>query len=121
LGSIDPSHEFETFKGDVGEGPAGEFCGFLKTFRKLPSVDTILLDPKGAVVPDDPSTQYALCGALAHKTSKDNFSRVITYVQRLPAEFGVLFVRDILKRDKDIANTKDFIRWASGPGGKILT
>jgi len=120
LGAINPKHEFEVFKGDVGEGPAAEFCAFLKVFRKLPNPDAILLDPKGSEVPSEPATLYALCGALAHKATGDNFGRIMIYIHRLPPEFSVLFVRDVMKRKPDIQNTKDFIKWASGPGAKIL-
>lgn len=121
LGTIDPKHELEVFKGDVGEGPAAEFVAFLKVYRKLPNVDTILLDPKKVEVPTDPATLYALCGALAHKATGDNFGRIMTYIERMPTEFSVLFVRDVMKRKPEIQNTSDFIKWASGPGAKLLT
>lgn len=121
LGVVDPSAEFSVFKGAVGEGPASEFLGFLKVYRKLPSPDAILLNPKKAEVPKDPATLYALCGALSHRTTANNFGRVMEYIMRLPAEFGVLFVRDATMRTPELTNTKDFIVWASGPGAKLLT
>lgn len=120
LGVCDASEELETFQGDVGEGPAAEFCAFLKIYRKLPSPDSILLDPKGAKVPSDPATIYALCGALAHKTTENNFDSVMTYISRLPAEFSVLFVRDAIKLNEALKTTKTFIAWASRPGAKLL-
>lgn len=133
LGAIDPAHEFAAFKGDVGEGAAAEFCAFLKIFRKLPSPDAILLNPKGAEVPTDPATLYALCGALASRTTGDNFGRIMEYVGRMPAEFSVLFVRDATRCRKPaqakpcgecsncgVTATKDFITWAAGAGSKIL-
>lgn len=121
LGTVDSALEFEIFKGDVGDGPAAEFLGFLKIYRKLPSPDAIILNPTKEPVPKDPATLYAVCGALAHRTSEDNFSRVMKYVSRLPAEFGVLYVRDAIARVKTLTNTKEFITWASGPGAKLLT
>ncbi len=138
LGVIDPSMEFPVFCGDVGpernetrsgavfcgdvgEGPASEFLGFLRVFRTLPSPDLILVNPDKAQVPDDPATLYALCGALAYRTTADNFGRLMTYIGRLPAEFGVLYVRDALARKPEIANSKAFIQWAAGDGAKLLT
>lgn len=121
LGCIDPLVEFDVFRGDVGQGAASEFLGFLKIFRKLPNPDAILLDPKGAQVPTDPATLYAICGAMAFRTTADNFGRIMQYISRLPEEFGVLFVRDAMARKPDIAQSKDFINWASGPGAKLLT
>ncbi len=120
LGVVDASLEFPAFRGDVGEGAAAEFLAFLKIFRKLPSPDAILMDPAKAEVPTDPATLYALCGALAHRTTKDNFGRLMTYIGRLPGEFGVLYVRDAIKLKPEVQTSMDFIRWASGDGAKLL-
>ena len=121
LGLVDSESEFEMFKGDVGEGAASEFCGFLRIWRKLPSPDAILMNPKGADVPEESATLYALCGALAHRVTPDNFGRIMEYVNRLPGEFSVLFVRDSLRRCPGIKVTKDFITWATTNGTKLLT
>ena len=120
LGNIPASTEFESFKGDVGEGPAAEFTAFLKMARDLPSPDAILLNPEGSEVPNEAATRYAICGAMAARTSPDNFGIVMKYISKLPAEFGVLFIRDAMAKDKAIAQSPDFIKWASGPGAKIL-
>lgn len=121
LGVIDSTSEFSVFKGDVGEGAAAEFCAFLKVFRKLPSPDAIVLNPAGTEVPNEPGTLYALCGALANKTTEVNFNRIMTYVTRMPSEFSVLFVRDAIRRKPAIQSSADFIKWASGPGAALLT
>lgn len=120
LGATDSALELEVFKGDVGEGAAAEFCGFLKIYRNLPSPDSIMLNPAKAEIPNDPATLYALCGALAHKTSADNFGRIMTYIGRMAPEFTVLYVRDAIRRKPEIQATKEFIDWASGPGAKLL-
>ncbi len=121
LGVVDPALEFPVFKGDVGEGAAAEFCGFLKIFRDLPNPDVIILNPIGANVPTNPATLYALCGALSAKASPDNFGRIMQYIARMPKEFSVLFVRDTIRRSPAIQTSKDFIAWAAGDGAKILT
>jgi ATPase family associated with various cellular activities (AAA) len=121
LGKVSPNLEFETFKGDVGEGPASEFLGFLKIYRKLPSPDAIIMNPKGIEVPDDPATLYALMGALSHKASPDNFASLMDFVGRVPPEFAVLFVRDALKINPKIQTTKEFITWAAKDGAKLLS
>jgi hypothetical protein len=121
LGIVPPELEFPVFKGDVGEGAAAEFLGFLKICRQLPNPDTILLNPSKAPVPKDPATLYALCGSLAHRSTPDNFGRILIYVERMPPEFTVLYVRDALARCPDIQNSADFIKAASGPLAKILT
>lgn len=121
IGTTAPTREFEVFKGDVGEGAAAEFTAFLKIYRKLPSPDAVLLNPTTTAVPNDPATLYALCGALAQRTTQVNFGAAITYVQRMPAEFSVLYVKDAIKKTPEIQNTRDYITWATGAGAKILT
>lgn len=113
--------EFETFSGDVGEGPASEFLAFLKIFRSLPNPDAILLNPKKVEVPDDPATLYAISGALVARTTDVNFGRALTYIKRLPPEFSVLYVKDAMAKCPDITTTKDFIDWASKEGADLLT
>ena len=120
LGCVPPEAEYDTFKGDVGEGAAAVFKGFLNVYRKVPNPDVILLDPLKAEVPSDPATLYAIAGAIAYRATQANFDRVLAYANRLPPEFGVLVVRDSVKRCPDCQYTKAFIKWASGPGAKIL-
>lgn len=120
LGTV-PKLEFEVFKGDVGEGAAAEFVAYLKIFRNLPNPDAIILNPTKAVVPKDPATIYAVCGALSHRTTPDNFGRIMTYIKRLPNEYSVLFIRDAIQKCPDIQTSKDFITWAAGDGAKLLS
>lgn len=103
---------FANVAGDVGEGAAAEYTGFRRIYAGLPNVDALLLNPAKADVPTDPAVLYALTGALAHKTSKDNFDRVSEYVARMPAEFQVMCVSDAMKLQPEIKSTKAFIAWA---------
>jgi hypothetical protein len=103
---------FGNIAGDVGEGAAAEYAGFRKIYEALPNIDGILMNPSKSDVPNEPAVLYALTGALAHRTSKDNFDRVSEYVSRLPAEFQVMCVSDAMKLHPDIKNTKAFITWA---------
>lgn len=112
LGVVPSEAEFECFKGAVGEGYAAEFVGFLRIFRKLPNPDAILMNPTTSEVPTDPPTQYAICGALAHRATVGNFDRFTTYVDRLPPEFSVLAVSTAARRDPELANTQAFTQWA---------
>jgi hypothetical protein len=122
LGITAPQSELEVFSGDVGEGPASEFLAFLKVFRNLPSPDAILLDPKKIPVPTDLATLYALCGALAHKATRNNLANALTYVRRIPKqEFSALFMKDCISRNKELAETKSYIDWASKEGADLLT
>lgn len=105
--------EYDLYAGCVGEGAAAEFTGFLRVFRKMTSPDVVLNDPKNAPVPEDPATLYAMCGALAARATEQTFERIVTYSDRLQPEFSVLTIRDSLKKEPELANTRPFIQWAA--------
>lgn len=113
LGVVPDEAEFDTFKGDVGEGAAAEFRGFLKIYRKLPSPDVALMDPLGTDVPTDPATLYAMAGAIASRATRENFDRVIAYAERMPPELTVVVVRDAYQRDKTITASAAYTRWCA--------
>lgn len=103
---------FANIAGDVGEGAAAEYTGFRKIYESLPNVDALLLNPAKADVPSDPAVLYALTGAIAHRTTKDNFDRVSEYLGKMPPEFQVMAVSDAMKLKPEIKNTKAFVAWA---------
>jgi len=112
--------EYELIKGTVGEGAATELLGFLKIFRSLPNPDAVLMNPDQADVPTDPATLYAICGALAPKASEQSMDRLVKYANRLPAEFSVLLVRDSIRNDKQVVNTRAYIEWASAHSDVLI-
>jgi MoxR-like ATPase len=112
--------EFELLKGTVGEGAAAELLGFLRIFRNLPNPDLVLLAPDKVDVPTDPATLYALCGALARKASDQTVERLLGFAGRLPAEFSVLLVRDSIRSDQGIVNSRAFIEWASAHSDVLI-
>lgn len=112
IGKCPPGCEYEIYAGAVGEGPGGEFTAFLRIWRSLPNPDAVILDPDGYKVPTDPATLYALSGALAEKSSNNNFSQVVKALGRMPKEFSVLAVTMATRRDKSLSNTKAFTTWA---------
>jgi len=105
--------DYDLAKGVVGEGYASEFIGFIKIFKSLPDPDMVLMAPSKAVVPTDPATLYAICGAVATKASDQNMKNVVEYANRLPVEFSVLLIRDCITRDDSLLKTRAFVEWAS--------
>lgn len=108
----DPDVEYDLFRGTVGDGAAAEFMGFLRVWRELPSVEGILADPSSAPVPDDPAALYAVCEALAEHAATETAPALAAYAGRLPAEFGVLLMRDAVCRDEGMIRTPAFAGWA---------
>jgi hypothetical protein len=109
--------ESDMIAGTIGDGQAAMFMGYLKYYRDMPNLDEILMNPTTAPVPKDnqPATRYAICVGLAARSTPDNFARVMTYVERAFAkhkEFQVLVVKDSIGKDREIATTKTFYKWA---------
>ena len=104
--------ELAIFEGTVGHGAAIEYMAFLGLFRNLPSIDAILLNPDKAPVPHDAGTLWAIAAALARRASDQNLRRVITYLDRMPAEYAVLTVKDAVARDHGLTSTQEFTQWA---------
>ena len=105
--------DFDLTKGVTGEGYAAEFVGFMNIYKSLPDPAMVIMAPKKAEVPTDPATLYAICGAVAQKTSEQNMKNVVEYANRLPVEFSVLLIRDCVNRDENLVKTRAFIEWTS--------
>lgn len=108
---IEPEIEYELLSGTVGAGAATEFIGFLRICRDLPDVDGILAEPAKSAVPDDTAVLYALCGALARRVDPKNAKSAIQYANRLPGEFSVLLVKDIIRLRPELLKSQVFIEW----------
>ena len=109
----------DIYKGTVGEGPAAEFMAFADVIKDLPSVDEIKLNPTKTVVPESPATLFALTTALASAVSPNNMDILMKYIDRMPAEFQVVFMRDALIRDDAVAKTKSFMDWGVKNGALL--
>lgn len=111
--------------GAVGEGAATEFAAFQKLYAQLPNIDQILIDPKSVPIPTNPAVLYSLASALATKVTPANFGRIAEYVNRMvaagSAEFGVLCVRDCLRRDGTLASTQAFVKLATSELGRLIS
>ena len=105
--------EFEAFAGAAGEGFASELMGFLQIYRQLPDPKLILLNPDSAEIPQDPASLYAVVGALARYAKPDTMDALVSYANRLPAEFSVLLMTDAEKHNPAIVNTRAYATWAA--------
>jgi MoxR-like ATPase len=100
--------------GCVGEGPAAEFCAFVHVFQQLPNVDEVLANPAGCNVPTDPAVLYALSGAIVQRcrgADDTTLGAAVTYAGRMPAEFGVLTVRDVASVNPKVLNVPQCGEW----------
>lgn len=122
---LPPAVQHMAFEGAVGAGAATEFSAFLSLYAELPSIDQILVDPKSVKIPTKPATLYAVASAVAYRATQQNFPRVSQFVQRLVddnrGEFGVLLIRDAMRREPKVTQTTAFAKLATGPLGELIS
>ncbi|HET6843504.1 MAG TPA: MoxR family ATPase [Candidatus Angelobacter sp.] len=108
----DADLEHDLIAGTVGDAAATEFSAFLATFRNLPNIDAILMNPGREPVPGNAAAQFAVASALAHCATDGNFDRICMYLDRMPKEFSVMSVRDALLRHPAVQHTPAYTKWA---------
>tara|TARA_R100000808_G_C2153825_1_gene164412 strand:+ start:2261 stop:3316 length:1056 start_codon:yes stop_codon:yes gene_type:complete len=99
------------YAGCVGTGAAAQFAGFERTWGKLPKMETIVMNPEGAKVPEELDVKYAVSGAVAAYANKQNIDQLFKYANRLPKEFQVTLVKDMIIRDESLQETNAFETW----------
>lgn len=99
--------------GTISEGVAREFLGFCRIYSNLPRLSDILANPISIPVPVEPAVRYALTGSLAHNTNHSNVANVMQFVTRMPVEFQVIFLREVLRQDHTLKSNPTVIAWIS--------
>jgi hypothetical protein len=97
--------------GRVGEGYATEVIEFARIANQLPPLESILMNPTKAPVPENMSALYMVSGMLAHSATANNFDSVATYADRMPPEFQAMMVKDAMTLHPEVTTTKAFAKW----------
>ncbi len=108
-----PEALFELAEGAVGPGFTAEFLAFRALYGKMPDPQDCIDNPTTAEVPDpdEPGITYALCGAMARKVTMKNLGGAIAYIDRIPVEFAVLFIKDLKTLHPKIMSQKVYVDW----------
>lgn len=98
--------------GAVGNGPGGEFLGFLKVWQSVTPLKDIIADPHGAKVPSELSMKYAtamnISGALDAKEPA-KLAALHTYLKRMDEEHVILAWKMAIHRDEELLATAEFL------------
>lgn len=97
--------------GTISEGVAREFSSFCQIFKDLPTVADIARDPTGIRMPDEPSTLYAISGSVGNHCTESNIDKLMQFVERMPIEFQIITLRDVVKRKKDLIQNASVRGW----------
>jgi len=107
--------------GAVGDGAATELIGFLHAYGELPSYDEIAAAPDTARIPVGVSSLYAVAAMVADNTTNATLKTAFTYALRLPEEFGVLLIRDIVRANKNVIKRPEFLAFLKTELGKLIS
>lgn len=107
------SIRFALMQGTIGEGPTAEFLGYLKIWQELPDLESIVKDPKRARVPsiDRPDILYGVTTMLSSRATPENFAAMAKYIERIPQEYGVAFMKEAIRIHEELAETDTFIEY----------
>ena len=97
--------------GCVSEGLAREFIGFCSIYADLPTISQIVANPEGITMPDEPSVMYALSGSLANHASPDNMDKLYKFILRMPIEFQIVTLREVVRRNKAMVQVPAVQNW----------
>lgn len=99
-------------EGKVGKGAAAEWVSARDMMRRMPSIDTIRLQPDQAELPEEPAVKYAVSTALSMSAEAELFERDMVYMGRMPREFQMVYVTDVLRRHPEVKRSTTFVHWA---------
>jgi len=112
-------NSLEVHTGCVGKGAATELNAFMRLANDAPSLDSIIMNPDSAPVPDNTSLQYLVVCGLARRAEKGNVDRVAKYLSRMGQPMRVLCWRDMLKVSPQLQQTKQGILWLTSEGKEL--
>lgn len=107
----DDSVTLELASGIIGEPAAQQLMATIRLSHQMPRFDDIIADPKGTKIPTQPDAQMLVVYELAGRADEKNIRPLMTYVERLPAEFAVTFTKSAVMRKPDLLDTDAVNDW----------
>lgn len=103
----------EVIEGTVGHAASIEFMAFIRVFRELPDYESIVADPATTILPKGAGAKYAVSAMLTQRTQHKDMKPVMQYVNRLDKEFQILATQEMTRRNKKLAESSSYIKWAA--------
>lgn len=106
--------------GTVSQGVAREFIGHTKIYEDLVTIDEVKSNPQTARIPDQPSHLFALTGAMAAHASDKTINLLMPYMGRLPKEWQVVCLREVVRRDVSLMQSAPVKEWISSNATELF-
>ncbi len=99
--------------GTVGYAVGLEFLAFVKVYKNLPNIKAIF-EGEVSNIPKEPSSLYAVTSAIIEQHQVGNIEyikNIFTYSKKLPLEFAVMLIKDLIVKDESICELSEFEEW----------
>ena len=119
---ISDNLKLQVYTACCGEGFAQEYIQFERMVDKLEDPDYIIAHPKEARIYEkkDLDLLYVTVTSLAMRANKSNFDNIMIYGDRLDTEYSVLLITDAVNKNKQLIQTKAFVKWAERNSSVLL-
>jgi hypothetical protein len=101
----------------IGQAAAAQLFATIKLESELPDIAAVIGNPGSAKLPKAPDAQMLVCYKLASLTDQDNIDPVITYVERLPADFSATYAKAVVTRHAMLAAHPAMLAWCRRNSG----
>jgi hypothetical protein len=86
------------YAGAVGQAMANVYFAFEQLLVRMPDLDVVCKNPRGAEAPSSPDIMYAMIGALHARMDRGNLDNIYFYTEKhFPLEMQAVFHFDIKK------------------------
>lgn len=108
----DDTDAVEIAAAGIGSAAAEHLFATIRLEQELPSIKSIVSDPDTAPVPVKPDAQMLISYKLAAIADKENIAPLVTYMERLPADFAATFAKGVGNRAPMLIVTPAIQAWA---------
>lgn len=119
-GNFKPGRLFNTqVEGAIGSKGAEAFIAFLTIWQSIGSIEDLIKDPEGAVIPNDLATKMVIACKLAGEATKENIEAISIITARMSPEDGLqsfysaFIVKTVAATKKDMMLVPAFTNMAS--------
>lgn len=95
----------------IGQAAAAQMFATIRLEQELPSMEAIVKAPEKTPIPGAPDAQMLVCYKLASLATDKTLAPIITYVERMPADFAVTFAKSLGLRNPMFIASKPMLSW----------
>lgn len=110
--NVEDKAVIEMAAGWVGPAAAAQLMAHLKLGLEMPKYEDIVNAPERVKVPTKPDGQMLVTYHLAAKAVEHELTPVVTYMKRLPSEFGSTFAKALIKRNPTLVLHRAIEKWS---------